>query len=114
MFFLKRVQLLGILFVIVLIIFSLNGASIAQTANPASSLAQSFSQYFSPQVFRAMDNMMKTKYNCQPLGHWKIWKDGFNRKYKGPDGRVEVILNWDGMYYIDFSPEVTGDWTTLK
>jgi len=115
MCFLKRVKAAGVLFVIVFLVFSMNGASIAQVSDFVSPMAQSFSQYFSPQVLRAANNMMKTRFNCEPLGHWKIWTDGFNRKFKGPDGKLEVLLNWDGMYYIkNINPEVTGDWTTFK
>ncbi|MFH0852089.1 MAG: hypothetical protein V1845_00560 [bacterium] len=90
-----------------------SGVWVAQASDSAL-LAQSFSQYFSPRVLKAADCMMKAR-NYQPLGHWKIWTDGFTRKFRGPDGKVELILNWDGMYYIkNTEPEITGDWTLFK
>lgn len=59
--------------------------------------------------------MMISRYNSQPLGLWKIGLSGFHRKYKGSDGILELILNWDGMYYIrGLSSEVTGDSLLLK
>ena len=101
---------------IVLAAFSLSGISSAQVTNQA--LANSFSQYFSPPVLQAVDRLMETKYNCQSQldDLWRIWTYGFHKKFKGPEGRVEVILNWDGKYYIrNFGPEtITGDWTKLK
>ena len=107
-----------ILLVIVLIAFI--GGVPSQIFGQVSGVAQSFSQYFSPQILKAMDAMMKTTLDCQPDGYWKIWTYGFHRKYKGPKRKFEVILNWDGMYYIKdasafpFEVEIVGDWTLLK
>jgi len=39
----------------------------------------------------------------------------FLPQIRGPEGKIKLILNWDGMYYIkDMIPEVTGDWTQFK
>ncbi len=108
----KKICCVSILLAIGLMVLIPDGIALAQTPNQ---VAQSFSQYFSPQVLRAVDNMMKTRFNCQPLGRWKIWTDGFNRRYKTPEGKIDLILNWDGMYYIkNTEPEISGDWTLLK
>jgi len=98
----------------IITVFISGGFSGIQAADQSAILNQSFSQYFSPQILRAMDNLMKAR-NYEPLGHWKIWTDGFNRKYKGSDKKVEVILNWDGNYYIkNTEPEITGSWTQFN
>lgn len=115
MIFLKKILWVSILSAIVLMVFSSNKDSTARASDQVPAIARSFSQYFSPQVFRAVDNMMKTRFNCQPEGYWKIWTYGFHRKCKRPEGKLEIILNWDGMYYIkNTDPEITGDWTLLK
>lgn len=115
MIYLKKILWVSILSAIVLIVFSSRGASLVQAADQVPAIARSFSQYFSPQVLRAADNMMKTRFNCQPEGLWRLWSSGFYRKCKRPEGKLEIILNWDGMYYIkDMTPEVTGDWTRFK
>lgn len=110
-----------ILFVIAVIVFIFSTGAPAQTVDQVSPMAQSFSQYFSPQILRAADTMMRTRFNCQPDGYWRIWTHGFHRNYKGNEGKkFEAILNWDGYYYIKsvsaLSSELimTGDWTTLK
>jgi len=108
-----------ILFAVVLIVFIGVPVEVSgQTSEVAqSSIAQSFASYFSPQIFRAVDNMMKVRFTCQSDVYWKIWTYGFYRNYKGADGKkFEVVLNWDGNFYVKSNSELiaTGDWTTLK
>lgn len=117
----KKIHCANILLAIALIIFIFSTGTPVQAADQASEIAQSFSQYFSPKVLRAMDTKMKIQFACESEGYWKIWTYGFHRNYKGVDGKkFEVILNWDGYYYIKsvsaLSSELitTGDWTTLK
>ena len=108
------IMLILIIFIVLGIFFFSEGA-VVQASDEIPAIARSFSQYFSPQILRAADKMMKERFNCQSEGYWKIWTYGFHRKCKRPEGKLEIILNWDGMYYIkDLTPEVTGDWTQFK
>lgn len=108
-----------ILFMIAVIIFFFSTGTPAQAADQILEIAQSFFQYFNPKVLRAVDAMMKDRL-CSPDGYWRIWTHGFHRNYKGAEGKFEVILNWDGYYYLRsvsaLSSELiaTGDWTIFK
>ena len=83
----------------------------------SSSLAQSFSQYFSPEIFEKMDNLMNGRYGCKDNSYWKIWSYAFYKSYKKCNGPkdITVILNWDGYFYFDHEDYVKqGKWTELK
>jgi hypothetical protein len=117
MIFLKKMFWALILLAVIVMAFSFFRTSSVGASDRVPGLAQSFSQYFSPSILRATDKMMKDRFNCQPDGYWKIWTDGFHRKYKRAEGKIEIILNWDGIYHIKIKgtePEITGDWTLLK
>lgn len=85
----------SILFVIVLIIFVFStGVSTIQASDQVSPVAQSFSQYFSPQILRAVDTIMKDRSCVQDEYYWRIWTYGFYKKYRGTDGKkFKIILN---------------------
>jgi len=71
------VIVIGLIIFIVLGIFAfLKEASTAQASDHVPAIARSFSQYFSPQVLRAADKMMKERFNCQPevTGDWTSLK----------------------------------------
>jgi len=78
--YLKKIIWMSILFVTVLLVFSLSNATPARASDQIPGIAQSFSQYFSPQVLRAADKMMKERFRCQSEGLWRIWTSGFYRK----------------------------------
>lgn len=111
--------MVGLLALITLFILILAGIFFPRPASGQAAIEQPFSQYFNPNIFRAVDVIMKDR-SCSPIAadeYWRIWSYGFYRKYKGADGKkFKIVLNWDGFWYRESGSELVkeGDWTLFK